>query len=102
VSIGTILGILGVREVLRRRIRSHRGSVADHPGSVVRAGWRMLVHCDTLKVQTLRRGGRSHYDGRGSGGLLDASSLVDESDADAVAPLAPAGITADWRCRFDA
>ena len=91
VSIGTILGIPGVREALAEASAPIVGVSPIISGSVVRG---MADACLTaIGVQTSAAAVALHYGGRGSGGLLDAW-LVDESDADAVAPLAPAGITA--------
>jgi LPPG:FO 2-phospho-L-lactate transferase len=90
VSIGTILGIPGVRGALVEASAPIVGVSPIISGSVVRG---MADAClTTIGVQTSAEGVALHYGSRSRGGLLDAW-LVDESDADAVAGLAPAGIT---------
>jgi LPPG:FO 2-phospho-L-lactate transferase len=91
VSIGTILGIPGVRESLIDASAPLVGVSPIISGSVVRG---MADACLTaIGVQTSAEAVALHYGGRSSGGLLDAW-LVDESDADAVAGLTAAGIAA--------
>ncbi len=91
VSIGTIRGIPGVREALAAASAPIVGVSPIISGSVVRG---MADACLTaIGVRTSAEAVALHYGGRSSGGLLDAW-LVDESDADAMAALAPAGITA--------
>ena len=90
VSIGTILGIPGVRGALVEASAPIVGVSPIISGSVVRG---MADAClATIGVQTSAEGVALHYGSRSRGGLLDAW-LVDESDADAVAGLGPAGIT---------
>jgi LPPG:FO 2-phospho-L-lactate transferase len=90
VSIGTILGIPGVRATLVGASAPIVGVSPIISGAVVRG---MADAClGAIGVQTSAEAVALHYGGRRSGGLLDAW-LVDESDADAVAALAPAGIT---------
>ncbi|MBG6106984.1 2-phospho-L-lactate transferase [Frigoribacterium sp. CG_9.8] len=90
VSIGTILGIPGVRATLVGASAPIVGVSPIISGAVVRG---MADAClSAIGVQTSAEAVALHYGGRRSGGLLDAW-LVDESDADAVAALAPAGIT---------
>ena len=91
VSIGTILGIPGVRDALIAASPPIVGVSPIISGAVVRG---MADVCLTaIGVQTSAEAVALHYGGRRSGGLLDAW-LVDDSDADAVAALAPAGVAA--------
>lgn len=90
VSIGTILGIPGVRATLVGASAPIVGVSPIISGAAVRG---MADAClSAIGVQTSAEAVALHYGGRSSGGLLDAW-LVDEADADAVAALTPAGIT---------
>jgi LPPG:FO 2-phospho-L-lactate transferase len=91
VSIGTILGIPGVRDALAAASAPIVGVSPIIQGAVVRG---MADACLTaIGVTTSAEAVALHYGARSAGGLLDAW-LVDESDADTVAALASAGITA--------
>ena len=90
VSIGTILGIPGVRQALAEASAAIVGVSPIIHRSVVRG---MADACLTaIGVETSAEAVARHYGSRSGGGLLDAW-LVDESDADTVAALAPVGIT---------
>jgi LPPG:FO 2-phospho-L-lactate transferase len=91
VSIGTILGIPGVREALAATSARIVGVSPIIAGSVVRG---MADACLTaIGVETSASAVALHYGARSSGGLLDAW-LVDETDAAALPALDAAGITA--------
>lgn len=91
VSIGTILGIPGVRRALVEASAPIVGVSPIIQGSVVRG---MADACLTaIGVETSAAAVALHYGSRTSSGLLD-TWLVDDSDADAVAALAADGITA--------
>lgn len=91
VSIGTILGVPGIRDAVRA---AHAPVVGVSPiigGAPVRG---MADACLTaLGVETSARAVAEHYGARAAGGLLDGW-LVDDADADAVAPVRAAGIAA--------
>jgi LPPG:FO 2-phospho-L-lactate transferase len=91
VSIGTVLGIPGIREALRETAAPVVGLSPVIGGSVVRG---MADACLTaIGVATDAEAIARHYGARPAGGLLDGW-LVDEVDGGAVPPLAEAGITA--------
>jgi LPPG:FO 2-phospho-L-lactate transferase len=89
VSIGTILAIPGIREVLRETAAPVVGLSPVIGGSVVRG---MADACLTaIGVETDAAAIARHYGARSAGGVLDGW-LVDETDAAAVATLTAAGI----------
>ncbi len=91
VSIGTIVGIPGVREALAAASAPIVGVSPIIQGAVVRG---MADACLTaIGVATSAEAVALHYGPRSSGGLLDAW-LVDDSDSDAVPALRDAGIAA--------
>ena len=91
VSIGTILGIPGIRAALAATSARVVGVSPIIAGSVVRG---MADACLTaIGVETSAGAVALHYGARSAGGLLDAW-LVDESDAAALATIEGAGITA--------
>ena len=91
VSIGTILGIPGIRAALAATSARVVGVSPIIAGSVVRG---MADACLTaIGVETSAGAVALHYGARSAGGLLDAW-LVDESDATALATIEAAGITA--------
>jgi LPPG:FO 2-phospho-L-lactate transferase len=91
VSIGTILGIPGIRAAVAETSARVVGVSPIIAGSVVRG---MADACLTaIGVETSAAAVGLHYGARSAGGLLDAW-LVDEADAAALAPLEAAGITA--------
>ncbi|MES2093069.1 MAG: 2-phospho-L-lactate transferase [Actinomycetota bacterium] len=91
VSIGTIVGIPGVREALAAASGPIVGVSPIIQGAVVRG---MADAClAAIGVVTSADAVALHYGPRAAGGLLDAW-LVDESDADAVPALGDAGFVA--------
>ena len=91
VSIGTILGIPGIRAALVEASAPIVGVSPIIKGAVVRG---MADACLTaIGVATSAEAVALHYGSRSAGGLLDAW-LVDETDADSVAALEPVGIAA--------
>jgi len=91
VSIGTILGIPGIRAALAATSARIVGVSPIIQGSVVRG---MADACLTaIGVDTSAEAVALHYGPRSAGGLLDAW-LVDETDAAALAAVEAAGITA--------
>jgi LPPG:FO 2-phospho-L-lactate transferase len=89
VSIGTILGIPGIRAALVETSAPIVGVSPIIAGSVVRG---MADACLTaIGVQTSAEAVALHYGARDSGGLLDAW-LVDETDAASAAALSASGI----------
>ena len=91
VSIGTILGIPGIRDALAATSARIVGVSPIIAGSVVRG---MADACLTaIGVETSASAVALHYGARSRGGLLDAW-LVDETDAAALPALDAAGITA--------
>ena len=91
VSIGTILGIPGMRAALSEASAAIVGISPIIDGAVVRG---MADACLTaIGVATSAEAVGLHYGERSAGGLLDAW-LVDESDASAVPALEAAGIRA--------
>ena len=91
VSIGTILGIPGIRAALAATSARVVGVSPIIAGSVVRG---MADACLTaIGVETSAEAVALHYGARSSGGLLDAW-LVDDTDAAALPALEAAGISA--------
>ncbi|MCU1526223.1 MAG: 2-phospho-L-lactate transferase [Microbacteriaceae bacterium] len=91
VSIGTILGIPGIRDAVVRASAPVVGVSPIIAGSVVRG---MADAClEAIGVATTAGAVAAHYGARSNGGLLDAW-LVDESDADAVPAIEALGIRA--------
>jgi LPPG:FO 2-phospho-L-lactate transferase len=91
VSIGTILGIPGMREALLATSAPIVGLSPIIGGSAVRG---MADAClKAIGVETSARAVGLHYGARAAGGLLDGW-LVDGSDAPALGPLEAAGIHA--------
>jgi len=89
VSIGTILGIPGVRDAVRATSAAVVGVSPIIGGAVVRG---MADAClSAIGVATSAETVALHYGARASGGLLDAW-LVDEADAALVSRIAAAGI----------
>jgi LPPG:FO 2-phospho-L-lactate transferase len=91
VSIGTVLGIAGIREALQQTAAPVVGLSPVIGGAVVRG---MADACLTaIGVATDAAAIAGHYGARRAGGLLDGW-LVDETDAAAVDALAEAGMAA--------
>jgi len=91
VSIGTILGIPGIRAALAEASAPVVGVSPIIDGSVVRG---MADAClSAIGVETSALAVALHYGARAQGGLLDAW-LVDESDAAALPGLHAAGLAA--------
>jgi LPPG:FO 2-phospho-L-lactate transferase len=92
VSVGTILGVRGIRDAL---IQTRARVVGVSPiigGAAVRG---MADQClEVIGVETSALAVGQHYGSRSAGGVLDAW-LVDETDADAVPALAASGIRAE-------
>lgn len=89
VSIGTILGVPGMREAVRNAKAPIVGVSPIIGGSAVRG---MADQClETIGVESSAAAVALHYGARTEGGLLDGW-LVDTSDADAVAQLNAAKI----------
>jgi len=92
VSVGTILGIPGIRAALAAASAPVVGVSPIIDGSAVRG---MADACLTaIGVETSALAVARHYGARSSGGLLDAW-LVDETDAAALPELTAAGIAAN-------
>ena len=91
VSVGTILGIPGIRSALAAASAPVVGVSPIIDGSAVRG---MADACLTaIGVETSALAVARHYGSRSSGGLLDAW-LVDEADAAALPELRAAGLAA--------
>jgi LPPG:FO 2-phospho-L-lactate transferase len=91
VSIGTILGIPGIREALAAASAPIIGISPIIQGAVVRG---MADACLTaIGVETTAQAVAEHYGSRSAGGLLDAW-LIDETDAAAARHVEAAGIAA--------
>jgi len=91
VSIGTILGIPGVRAAVADTAAPVIGVSPIINGSVVRGMADACLH--TIGVETSAGAVARHYGSRSTGGLLDAW-LVDESDAASAEGITAAGIRA--------
>jgi LPPG:FO 2-phospho-L-lactate transferase len=92
VSIGTIVGVSGIRDALAETTAPVVGLSPIVGGHHVRGMAEQLL--TTIGVEVSAAGVAEHYGSRATGGLIDGW-LVDERDADAVARLEAAGI----RCR---
>lgn len=91
VSIGTILGVPGIRDAVRAATAPVVGVSPIIGGAPVRG---MADSCLTaIGVETSARAVAEHYGARSADGLLDGW-LVDDADADAVAPVRAVGIAA--------
>ena len=89
VSVGTILGVPGVRDALRTTAAPVVGLSPIVGGSHVRGMAEQLLA--SIGVEVSAGGVGRHYGARSAGGVLDGW-LVDERDADQVAALEQAGI----------
>jgi LPPG:FO 2-phospho-L-lactate transferase len=89
VSVGTILGVPGMREALRSTAAPVVGLSPIVAGTHVRGMASQLL--DAIGVETTAAAVAEHYGARGAGGVLDGW-LVDESDAEQVARVEEAGI----------
>ncbi len=89
VSIGTILGVPGLREVLRATAAPVVGLSPIVAGAHVRGMAEQLL--TAIGVETGAAAVAEHYGARSDGGVLDGW-LVDERDADQVARVESAGI----------
>jgi LPPG:FO 2-phospho-L-lactate transferase len=92
VSVGTILGVAGIREAVRATSAPVVGLSPVVGGSHVRGMAAQLL--DAIGVEVDAGAVARHYGARPSGGVLDAW-LVDEVDAGVVAGVEQAGV----RCR---
>lgn len=91
VSVGTILGVPGVREALAATPAPVVGLSPIVGGDHVRGMAAQLLATVGVEVSAAAVG--VHFGARGAGGVLDGW-LVDEVDADQVAPLTEAGLRA--------
>lgn len=91
VSIGTILGVPGVREALRATSAQVVGLSPVIGGSHVRGMANQML--DAIGVEVSAAGVGLHYGARSQGGVLDGW-LVDTADADALPALREAGLLA--------
>ncbi|AEE45585.1 2-phospho-L-lactate transferase [Cellulomonas fimi] len=92
VSVGTILAVPGVRDALRATAAPVVGVSPVIGGAPVRG---MADAClAAIDVATAAHAVARHYGRRADGGVLDAW-LVDDADADAVAPLRAEGWTVE-------
>jgi LPPG:FO 2-phospho-L-lactate transferase len=89
VSIGTIVGVSGIRDALAETTAPVVGLSPIVGGHHVRGMAEQLL--TTIGVEVSAAGVAEHYGSRAAGGLLDGW-LVDERDADAVGRLESAGI----------
>ncbi len=89
VSVGTILGVPGVRDALRATAAPVVGLSPIVGGSHVRGMAEQLLA--SIGVEVSAAGVGRHYGARSAGGVLDGW-LVDERDTDQVAALEQAGI----------
>ena len=92
VSVGTILGVAGIREALRSTAAPVVGLSPIVAGAHVRGMAAQML--TALGIEVSAAAVAEHYGARSSGGVIDAW-LVDEADADAVERVEAAGI----RCR---
>jgi LPPG:FO 2-phospho-L-lactate transferase len=90
VSIGTILGVPGIREALRGAEAPIVGVSPIVAGAHVRGMASQLL--TAIGVETSAAAVAAHYGSRAGGGVLDGW-LVDERDADQVGRVEAAGIT---------
>ena len=90
VSIGTVLGVAGVREAVRATEAPVVGLSPIVGGTHVRGMARQML--EAVGVEVSAAGVGLHYGGRGRDGVLDAW-LVDERDAGAVAAVEAGGLT---------
>jgi LPPG:FO 2-phospho-L-lactate transferase len=90
VSVGTVLGVPGVRDAVRATPAPVVGLSPIVGGAAVRGMAAPLLR--HLGVEVSAAGVGAHYGARSQGGILDGW-LVDETDADAVAGLSRAGLT---------
>jgi LPPG:FO 2-phospho-L-lactate transferase len=91
VSVGTILGVPGVRDAVREAPAPVVGVSPIIGGHHVRGMAEQMLAA--IGVDATAAGVGLHYGARSAGGVLDAW-LVDTADADAVAPLQAAGVRA--------
>jgi len=91
VSVGTILGVAGVREALQQTAARVVGLSPIVAGHHLRGMAEQLLA--TIGVEVSAAGVGLHYGPRSAGGVLDGW-LIDEADADAVARLEAAGLRA--------
>ncbi|WP_300682139.1 2-phospho-L-lactate transferase [Nocardioides sp.] len=89
VSVGTILGVPGIREVLRATTARVVGLSPIIKGHHVHGMAEQMLTSAGVEVSAAGVGGL--YGARAHGGVLDAW-LVDSADADAVEPLSAAGL----------
>jgi LPPG:FO 2-phospho-L-lactate transferase len=89
VSVGTILAVPGVREILRSTAAPVVGVSGIVGGDHVRGMARQLL--DVIAVECSAAGVAEHYGARSNGGVIDAW-LVDDVDAGSVARIEAAGI----------
>jgi LPPG:FO 2-phospho-L-lactate transferase len=89
VSVGTILGVAGIREALRATAAPVVGVSPIVAGAHVRGMAAQLLAA--LDIEVSAAAVAEHYGARSGGGVLDGW-LVDEADADAVARVEAAGI----------
>ncbi|MBZ5734215.1 2-phospho-L-lactate transferase [Nocardioides sp. TRM66260-LWL] len=92
VSVGTILGVPGVREAVRSTSAPVVGLSPIVGGTHVRGMAAQMLAA--IGVEVSAAGVGLHYGARSSGGVLDAW-LVDERDAGALPALRAAGLAAD-------
>lgn len=92
VSVGTILGVPGLREAVRRTSAKVVGVSPIVGGGHVRGMAQQLLTATGVEVEAGAVG--RHYGARAAGGVLDGW-LVDTGDADQVAAVEAAGV----RCR---
>ncbi len=90
VSVGTVLGVPGLRDAVRATPAPVVGLSPIVGGAAVRGMAAPLLR--HLGVEVSAAGVGAHYGARAEGGVLDGW-LVDETDADAVAGLSRAGLT---------
>ena len=90
VSVGTVLGVPGLRDAVRATPAPVVGLSPIVGGAAVRGMAAPLLR--HLGVEVSAAGVGAHYGTRAEGGVLDGW-LVDETDADAVAGLSRAGLT---------
>jgi len=91
VSVGTVLGVPGIREVVRAASAPVVGISPIIGGHHVRGMAEQMLA--SIGVDATAAGVGLHYGARSDGGVLDGW-LVDERDADAVGTLRSAGLRA--------